>query len=205
LTKIVDSSKLTARRMQGIIETIRVYWNLFIPAFPDGRTPAEAAGVKFRSWMQPHLTTCERLDKLAVGTHPVDRYSEIVGQILSEFKRGLSTPRTEAMTKIMEGLEYGPVEQPPWDTPRRPRISPKHRSSLEEPLEPPTITIPFASLYAVRNVKKARRRTTRVLTKIPCRNERLRCEREFSRWQFRCVRTERNHCSETRHDKLSSK
>jgi hypothetical protein len=73
--------------MQRIIEAIRVYWNFLIPAFPDGRTPAEAAGVKAESWMQPLLTTCkERLDKLAVEIHPMDRYSEIVGQILSELR-----------------------------------------------------------------------------------------------------------------------
>jgi len=160
LTNIVDSDKLTSKRMQRVIEAIRVYWNFLIPAFPDGRTPAEAAGVKARSWMQPLLTTCkEKLDKLAVEIHPMDRYSEIVGEILSELERGPSTPRTVAITKIMEGLEkYGPAEKSPWGSLRRPRTTPKHGSSSEEPLELPTIRVPLASVFAVRNVKKAQRK-----------------------------------------------
>jgi len=146
--------------MERIIEAIRVYWNFLIPAFPDGRTPAEVAGVKARSWMQPLLTICkERLDKLAVEIHPVDRHSEIVGQILSELERGLSTPRTAAIAKIIEGLEkYGSAEQSAWRSPRRPRTTPKHRVSSEELLELPTIRVPLASVFAVRNVRKARRR-----------------------------------------------
>jgi hypothetical protein len=146
--------------MEDIIEAIRVYWNFFIPAFPDGRTPAEAAGVKAQSWMQPLLATSkERLDKLAVEIHPMDRHSEIVGQILDELERGLPTPRAATINKIIEGLEkYGPAEQSPWRSPRRPRTSPKHRFSSEEPLELPTIRVPLASVFAVRNVKKARRK-----------------------------------------------
>jgi hypothetical protein len=146
--------------MQHIIEAIRVYWNFLIPAFPDGRTPAEAAGVKAESWMQPLLATRkERLDKLAVEIHPMDRYSEIVGQILSELERGPSTPRTVAITKIMEGLEkYGPAEQSPWRSSRGPRTTPKDGSSSEEPLELPTIRVPLASVFAVRDVKKAQRK-----------------------------------------------
>jgi len=160
LTDTADSVKLTSKRMERVIEAIRVYWNFLIPAFPDGRTPAEVAGVKARSWMQPLLSTCkERLDKLAVETHPVDRHSEVVGQILDELERGLSTPRTEAMTKIMEGLEkYGPAEQSPWRSQRRGRPTPKHRFSSEEPLELLTIRVPLASVFGVRNVKKVRRR-----------------------------------------------
>jgi hypothetical protein len=146
--------------MERIIEAIRVYWNFLIPAFPDGRTPAEVAGLKPRSWMQPLLTTCkERLDKLAAEIHPMDRYSEVMEQILDELERGPSTPRTVAITKIMEGLEkYGPAEQSPWRSPRLARGRPKHGSSSEEPLELPTIRVPLASLFAVRNVKKAQRK-----------------------------------------------
>ena len=160
MTDTVDSNRLTSKRMECIIEAIRVYWNFLIPAFPDGRTPAEVAGVKARSWMQPLLTTGkERLDKLAVEIHPMDRYGEVMEQILDELERGPSTPRTVAITKIMEGLEkYGPAEQSPWRSPRGPRTTPKHRFSSEEPLELPTIRVPLASLFAVRNVKKARRR-----------------------------------------------
>lgn len=159
MTDIVDLDNLTSKRRQRIIEAIRVYWNFLIPAFPDGRTPAEVAGVKARSWMQPLLTTCkERLDKLAVKIHPMDRYSEVVEQILDELDRRPSTPRKVAIAKIMEGLEkYGPAEQSSW-RPRRPRTTPKHRFSPEEPLELPTIRVPFASVFVVRNVKKARRK-----------------------------------------------
>jgi hypothetical protein len=146
--------------MEDIIEAIRVYWNFFIPAFPDGRTPAEVEGVKARSWMQPLLATGkERLDTLAVEIHPMDRHSEIVGQILSELERRQSTPRTVTINKIMEGLKrYGSAEQSPWRSPRRPRTTPKHGSLSEEPLELPTIKVPLASVFAVRNVKKTRRK-----------------------------------------------
>jgi hypothetical protein len=146
--------------MERIIEAIRVYWNFLIPAFPDGRTPAEVAGVKARPWIQPLLTTCkERLDKLAVEIHPMDRYNEVMEQILDELERGPPTPRTAAITKIMEGLEkYGPAEQLPWRSPTPARTMPKHRSSSEELLELPAIRVPFASVFAVRNVKKARRK-----------------------------------------------
>jgi len=146
--------------MEDIIEAIRVYWNFFIPAFPDGRTPAEVAGVKARSWMQPLLATRkERLDRLAVEIHPMDRHSEIVGQILSELERGSSAPRTVTINKIMEGLKkYGSAEQSSWRSPRVPRTTPKHGSSSEEPLELPTIRVPLASVFVVRNVKKAQRK-----------------------------------------------
>jgi len=146
--------------MEDIMEALRVYWNFFIPAFPDGRTPAEAAGVKARSWMQPLLATGkERLDKLAVEIHPMDRHSEIVGQILDELERGRPGPRTVTINKIMEGLEkYGPAEQSPWRSPRRLRTTPKHGFSSEEPLGLATIRVPLASVLAVRNVKKARRK-----------------------------------------------
>jgi hypothetical protein len=146
--------------MDDIIEAIRVYWNFFIPAFPDGRTPAEVAGVKARSWMQPLLITGkERLDKLAVEIHPMDRHSEILGQILSELEGGSSTPRTVTINKIMEGLKkYGSAEQLSRRSPRGPRTTPKHGFSPEEPLELPTIRVPLASVFAVRNVKKARRK-----------------------------------------------
>ena len=160
MTDTVDSNKLTSKRMERIIEAIRVYWNFLIPAFPDGRTPAEVAGVKPRSWMHPLLTTCrERLDKPAVEIHPMDRHSEVVGQILDELERGAHTPRTMAITKIIEGLEkYGPAEQSPWRSPRRSRTTQKHRFSSEEPLELPTIRVPLASVFAVRNVKRAKRK-----------------------------------------------
>jgi hypothetical protein len=160
LTKIVDSGKLTSKRMEDIIEAIRVYWNFFIPAFPDGRAPAEVAGVKAKSWMQPLLVTGkERLDKLGVEIHPMDRHSEIVGQILSELERGSSTPRTVTINKIMEGLKkYGSAEQSSWRSLRGPRTAPKRGPSSQEPLELPTIRVPLASVFVVRNVKKARRK-----------------------------------------------
>jgi hypothetical protein len=159
LTKIVHRGKLTSERTEDIIEAIRVYWNFFIPAFPDGRTPAEVAGVKARSWMQPLLATGkERLDKLAVRIDPMDRHSEIVGEILSELERGPSTPRTVTINKIIEGLKkYGSAEQSSCGL-RRPRTTPKHGSSSGEPLGLPTIQVPLASVFAVRNVKKARRK-----------------------------------------------
>jgi hypothetical protein len=146
--------------MERIIEAIRVYWNFLIPAFPDGRTPAEVAGVRPRSWMQPLLSTCkEGLDRFAVEIHPMDRYSEVIGQILDELERGTLTPRTVAVTKIMEGLEkYGTAEQSPWRSPTGPRTTSKHGSPSKEPLELPTIKVPLASVFAVRNVKKARRK-----------------------------------------------
>jgi len=46
------------------------------------------------------------------------------------------------------------AEQLPRQTIGRRGISSKHSSLLESPLEPPTIIVPFASLYAVRNVKE---------------------------------------------------
>jgi len=146
--------------MERIIEAIRVYWNFLIPAFPDGRTPAEVAGVKARSWMQPLLATYkERLDNLAVEIHPMDRYNEVMEQILDELERGPPTPRTIAINKIMEGLEkYGPAEQSPWRSPSRPRTGSKHRFSSEGSSGLPTIRVPLASVFVVRNVKKARRR-----------------------------------------------
>jgi len=151
LTKI-NLDKLTVKQTQKIIDAITVYWNFFTPAFPDGRTPAEAKGMEATAWMQPLLTKHkEKLDKLAVRIHFVDRINEITEQTLSELRKGLSTPRTQAIIEIMQALEkHGAPEQGLKKTLQR--SGPPSKKPSE-----PAIIIPFVSLYAARNVKKVRR------------------------------------------------
>ncbi len=150
MTKI-NLDKLTVKQTQKIIDAITVYWNFFTPAFPDGRTPAEAKGMEAPSWMQPLLTKHKgTLDKLAVRIHFVDRINEITGQILSELGKGLSTPRTQAIIEIMQALEkHGAPEKVLEKTLQRSGPPSKRPSE-------PAIIIPFVSLYAARNMKKVR-------------------------------------------------
>lgn len=157
MTKI-SLDRLTVKQKQRIVDAITVYWNFFTPAFPDGRTPAEAAGVEVSSWMRPLLNRHkERLDKLATQIHPVDRFNEITGKILSEMQEGLSTPRTQAIMEIMEALDkYGAPEQVPKRNLRRLGRPSKRKFLAQERQGAPAIIIPFVSIYSVRNAKKMR-------------------------------------------------
>lgn len=148
---------LTASHMQKTIDAITAYWNFFIPAFPDGRTPAEVAMVEAPSWMRPLLAKYkEPLDKLATQISPADRVNEITGEILSELQKGTATPRTQAIKEIIKMMaKHGSSGRIEKRSSRRPVITPK--SGSEKPFELPTVIIPFASLYKAANVKKVRR------------------------------------------------
>jgi len=148
--KRIDTSKLTLKQMQKIMDAITVYWNFFVPAFPDGRTPAEAAENNHPFWMEPLLAKYkEKLHMPAVRIHFLDRINEVTEEILSELNEGLTTPRTQAIAELIEGLEkYGPPEPQPKKT-----LS-KRNPAFGKP-KLPAITIPYVSLYRVRDVRKA--------------------------------------------------
>ena len=156
--KRIDTSKLSNRQMQKIMDAITLYWNFFVPAFPDGRTPAEAAEKSPPPWMQSLLAKYkEKLDIPAVRIHFLDRINEITGEILSELQEGLSTPRTQAIAEIMEGLEkHGPPEQDLKKTLWEQTSASKHKPAFGKPSKLPAITIPYVSLYRVRDARKAR-------------------------------------------------
>lgn len=142
-----------------VMDAITVYYNFLIPAFPDGKTPAEAYGARPSAWMRPIIAGYkEKPDKLEIAIAAMDRHNEILRRVLDQLNSGAITPTTTALGKIVEGLKrYGPAERPGRHAGRRPETTTKSGIPPGE-FEGTTFVIPFLTLFGVKNVKKARRK-----------------------------------------------
>jgi hypothetical protein len=144
--------------MEALMNIIVIYYNHFIPAFPDGRTPAEAAGIEAPDWLKPLIQQYkEPLDKQAVQEFTGDRFARLAEEIVSEVqKNGASTRRGEAILKIIEtGVQallsergFPPSSEPPE----------REEETTSQSLKDVTFVIPFTTVYRVSNVKKCRRK-----------------------------------------------
>lgn len=152
-----EDGEMELEATKALLNIIMLYYNFFIPAFPDGRTPAEAASMEVPEWLKPLIQQYkEPLDKQAVQEFTGDRIARLTVEIMSEIqKNGAPTRRCEAILKIVEAsiqaLSEGaflPSSEPPQ---REEEVTPQSLKDVK-------FVIPFTTVYRVSNVKKCRRK-----------------------------------------------